>query len=223
MESLPNNSGKSFKPEVTNPEKREPVAQGVRRKTVKGLIKESIHTEDLSIEMILQDYIIPTLKDGIFDTAIGILDYMRGGSGYSRFSSRNRRFDRDRRGRNEPVDYTRRSRISERYSYNEAPEEPAGAERIEYYDVMIPDYDPKVGRKDSVRAKNKAMSIMAELEDDIRAYGVARLDHFYELCGLSSASYSTDYNYGWTNLTNAKVYRVPDGWAFDMPKVMPIE
>lgn len=221
MESLPNNSGKSFKPEPVDSEKREPIAQGVKRRTVKGMIKESIHTEDLSVEMILQDYIIPTLKDGIFDTAIGILDYMRGGSGYSRFSSRSRRDDRRRK--NEPFDYTKRSRISERYAYNDAPEEPKGAERIEYYDVMIPDYDSKIGRKDSVRAKNKAMSIMAELEDDIRAYGVARLDHFYELCDLSAVSYSTDYNYGWTNLANAKVYRVPDGWAFDMPKVMPIE
>lgn len=61
-------------------------------------------------------------------------------------------------------------------------------------------------------------SLMDELLDQYQVVSVADL---YDLAGMSSPY--TANKYGWTNLRNAEVVRVRDGYMLKLPKALPIK
>lgn len=61
-------------------------------------------------------------------------------------------------------------------------------------------------------------SLMDELLDQYQVVSVADL---YDLAGMSSPY--TANKYGWTNLRNAEVVRVRDGYILKLPKALPIK
>lgn len=61
-------------------------------------------------------------------------------------------------------------------------------------------------------------SLMDELLDQYQVVSVADL---YDLAGMSSPY--TANKYGWTNLRNAEVMRVRDGYILKLPKALPIK
>ena len=55
----------------------------------------------------------------------------------------------------------------------------------------------------------------------IETYQMVSVADLYDLVGVTGDY--TDNKYGWTNLRNAKVVRVRDGYMIDLPKALPIQ
>lgn len=77
------------------------------------------------------------------------------------------------------------------------------------------DYDDLI-----LDSRGEAEEILARLEEMISVYGTARVADFYELAGVTG-SY-TNNNYGWTDLHNAGVMRVRDGYVIRFPRALPL-
>lgn len=71
---------------------------------------------------------------------------------------------------------------------------------------------------DSRGEAEKVLSVMDEIMDE---YELVRVSDFYDLAGLSCPYVWNDY--GWTNIRNAEVVRVRDGYVIKMPKATPIK
>ena len=63
--------------------------------------------------------------------------------------------------------------------------------------------------------------MLQQMDDLIANYGLVSVADLYDLVGING-SY-TDNRYGWTNIANAKVVRVPTGYMLKLPKVMPLD
>ena len=69
--------------------------------------------------------------------------------------------------------------------------------------------------------KGDAEDVLTGLDDLIATYTVASVADLYDLIG-KSCNY-TDNKYGWTNLRNAEVIRVRDGWKIKLPRAMALD
>lgn len=95
------------------------------------------------------------------------------------------------------------NRASSVSSYQRAPEQTA------YADVSFP-------------SSGLANAALDQLWSCINQYGVARVGDLYDCAGLTPPF--TSYNYGWTDISTAKVARNFDGtYGLRMPKAMPID
>ena len=88
-------------------------------------------------------------------------------------------------------------------------DEPRSRARFSYDDITVAD-------------KGEAEAVLDRLCETVREYGAARVADLYDLLGVTSDNY-TDNDYGWTNLRNARVVRVRDGYAFDLPRALPLK
>lgn len=68
--------------------------------------------------------------------------------------------------------------------------------------------------------KADAERVLARLDEAIGMYGVVSVADLRDVAGLSQEY--TDNKYGWTNIRNAEIRRVSDGWLLKMPKALPI-
>lgn len=69
--------------------------------------------------------------------------------------------------------------------------------------------------------RREAEEILRNMDGLIETYGVVSVADLYDLAGVS-CSY-TDNKYGWSNIRNAEIIRVRDGYIIKMPKAMPID
>lgn len=69
-------------------------------------------------------------------------------------------------------------------------------------------------------SRGEAEEVLTQMEACIDTYGTVTVADMFDLIGVSSQY--TDQKYGWTNLRNAKIVRVRDGYLLDMPKALPI-
>lgn len=102
------------------------------------------------------------------------------------------------------------SKISYRSYYNSPDPGPSPRTGSVY------DYDEYV-----ITNRGEAEDVLSSLEDIVERYGTASVADFYELLGVSCNF--TDYRYGWSDLRNARVVNVRDGYVIKFPKAMPIE
>ena len=72
-----------------------------------------------------------------------------------------------------------------------------------------------------LNSRGEAEDVLARMDELIDAYGLVRVADLYDLVGITG-SY-TDNKYGWTNIRNAKIVRVRDGYMIDMPRAIPID
>ncbi len=70
-------------------------------------------------------------------------------------------------------------------------------------------------------SRTDAEEVLDTLQDMIERYGDVSVAAYYEMMNLPS-NY-TDEKYGWTNLANARVDRVRDGYSIRMPRVRPLD
>lgn len=68
--------------------------------------------------------------------------------------------------------------------------------------------------------RGEAEAVLSRLDEIMDEYKIVRVADLYDLVGVSGDY--TDNNYGWTNIRNAKVVRVRDGYKIDMPRALPI-
>ena len=69
--------------------------------------------------------------------------------------------------------------------------------------------------------RGEAEDVLSRMDELIDAYGLVRVADLYDLVGITG-SY-TDNKYGWTNIRNATIVRVRDGYMIKMPRAVPID
>lgn len=166
-------------------------------KTKKKNTFGSLISEDASSvkNYIFSDVLIPALRKLVVDIVKDGIDIViYGGT----------RRDKNDRGsfRGNYVNY---SRYSDRYSSRDR-------------DIDRPRYQPN---DIILESRTDAEEVLDTLEDMIERYDDVSVAAFYELVGMPSEH--TDEKYGWTNLANARVDMVRDGYCIRMPRVRPLD
>lgn len=204
-ESLPDNShkGRAEKKESQKqPERRvEKVIKGnakVKKNEVRKLTDVFI-SEDVSNvkSYILMDVIVPAVKKAIYDLVVGTLDMSlyggRSGGGAKRSTADKVSYR----------DYNGVSRRDERtYNSNRT------ASGYSYDDIVVD-------------TRGEAETVLMRMDEIMEEYESVRVADLYDLVGVTG-NY-TDNNYGWTNIRNAEVVRVRDGYKIKMPRAIPLK
>lgn len=204
-DNLPNNShahreaAKTQKP----PEKR---ANKVVRGPVKTKKNEIRKFTDIFIaedinqvkEYLVHDVLIPAVKNTFYDVIVGGLKMSlfggRGGglSGHRAAADKVSYRDYSRDSRDD--DYRRHSSSRERTVFD-------------YDDIVL-------------ATRGEAELVLDRMDEIMEEYSVVRVADLYDLVGVSGPH--TANNYGWTNIRNAKVVPVRDGFVIRMPKALPL-
>lgn len=77
----------------------------------------------------------------------------------------------------------------------------------EYDDIIIPN-------------RGEAEEVLSRMDELVDTYGLVSVADFYDLVGITG-NY-TDNKYGWTNIRNANVIRVADGYMIKLPRALPL-
>lgn len=70
-------------------------------------------------------------------------------------------------------------------------------------------------------SRGEAEDVLQRMDELMDAYGLVRVADLYDLVGITG-NY-TDNKYGWTNIRNAEIVRVRDGYMIKMPRAVPID
>jgi hypothetical protein len=70
-------------------------------------------------------------------------------------------------------------------------------------------------------SRGEAEQVLSQMNDLIDTYQMVSVADLYDLVGITGNF--TDNRYGWTNLRNAEVQRVRDGYVIRFPKALPIK
>lgn len=68
--------------------------------------------------------------------------------------------------------------------------------------------------------RGEAEEVLARMDEIMDMYNLVTVADLHDLVGITG-NY-TDQKYGWTNIRNAQVVRVRDGYMLKMPKALPI-
>ena len=188
---------KNNKEKEPKKEKVEKIVKGVVKSKKKSGFFGSFLSGDLMDikEYVMQDVLIPALKNAIEDTITnGISMILNGG---------------------EPRKNNRRSSTSSRISYRsyyerEDRERDRGRTRTTGYS-----YDDVI-----LETRGEAEDVINRLEELIDVYGMASVADLYDLVGISGQY--TDNKYGWTDVRSATHVRVRDGYLLKMPRAIPL-
>ena len=194
------NSHKYREGQTENTEKKlEKVTSG-KVKTKKNEIrkfKDVFISEDVANvkTYIFMDVLVPAIKKAISDIVRDGIDMiLYGGTGKSSRGSSG-------------------SKISYRSFYDDKRDDrPGGGSRVR----SRFDYDDLV-----FETRSDAQAVLDQMYGAIERYQVVTIGDMYDAAEVT-APY-TSYKYGWTNLRNAKITRVRDGYILELPKAMPID
>lgn len=171
----------------------------VKKKSEAAKFTEKIiSSEDVKSlkEYLIEDVIIPTLRNTIWDTITNSLDMILfGGTGRGKRKSISNKisyrdyYDKDhRRGARRDSDRRRTG-----YSFD---------------DIIL-------------ESRGEAEEVLERMDELIDTYSFASVADLYDLVGITCEY--TDNKYGWTNIRNAEPIRVRDGYMLKMPKALPID
>lgn len=144
---------------------------------------------------IFLDVIIPAVKKAIYDLVVGALDMsLYGGRGGG-----------GRRSTADKVSYRDYNSVSRRdtRSYESA----RTTSGYSYDDIVL-------------ETRGEAEAVLSRMDEIMEEYEIVRVADLYDLVGITGEH--TDNKYGWTNIRNAKIVRVRDGWKIEMPRALPI-
>ena len=189
-----------FKEEQKAAEKKKVVSGKARVKKKSGVRKftDSFVSEEASNvgSYILTELIIPTVKQTIVDGIKNSAEMIFLG----RVSS-----DRGSRRVGSSSSYVSYNRYSDR---RDDRYEPRSRGSYNPDDIV---FDSRADAEDVLKQMD---GIMVE-------YGLVRVADLYDLAGLTSPH--TANKYGWTNIRNADVVRVSDGYIIKLPRAIPID
>ena len=201
-DNLPDNSHKARneKKDSAQEEKRvEKVVHGKvkKQKNNKRKLADLFISEDAGNvkNYIFLDVIIPAVKKAIYDLVVGALDMsLYGGRGGG-----------GRRSTADKVSYRDYNSVSRRdtRSYESA----RTTSGYSYDDIVL-------------ETRGEAEAVLSRMDEIMEEYEIVRVADLYDLVGITGEH--TDNKYGWTNIRNAKIVRVRDGWKIEMPRALPI-
>lgn len=169
----------------------------VKKKNEISKVKDALIAEDTKNVMsyLGMDVLIPAIKKAISDIVTNGIDMLLfGDSGRSR--------------RNSNI-----GGVSYRNYYDKKDNDRFGPSRQERNGYIQNDV--------IVETRGEAEEILDSMTDLISTYGVASVADFNEFAGLKIEY--TDNKYGWTNLRNAEIKRVREGYMIRLPKAMAID
>lgn len=185
--------------EVVERKKIEPVAKGKTKKKseVKKFADIFIAEDVTSVkDYVINDVLIPAAKKAISDIITNGVDMIL----YGEARGKDRRKDGGSR-----VSYTKYYERDRDRDYDR------GRSRRSVYD-----YDDII-----LDTRREAEEVLGRMDDLIDAYDIVSVADLYDLVGIQG-NY-TDNKYGWTNLRNAEIRRVRDGYLLKLPKAMPLD
>ncbi len=143
---------------------------------------------------IFMEVLIPALKKAISDVVTNGIDMiLYGETGRSKKSSPG-------------------SKVSYRSYYDDRRDDrrarPARSSGYDYDDVIIDN-------------RGEAEEVLSRMDEILDKYGVVSVADFYDLVGITGRY--TDNKYGWTDLRNASVVRVRDGYVIKLPRALGID
>ena len=200
MEEFPSNSNKSK--EARQPEKHvDKVVSGtakIRKRSGAQKLTDIFVPGDVENvkHYILTDVIVPAVKKAIVDVVSdGVNMLMYGESGSHKSSSVASKVSYR-------SFYDQKSNNRERYSSIQT--------RTGYsYDNIV------------LESRGEAEDVLTRMDELLATYGMVSVADMYDLCGVTPQY--TDNNYGWTNIRNAQIVRIRDGYVIKMPKPMPLD
>ena len=108
------------------------------------------------------------------------------------------------------------------------------ADRVSYrsYYDRDRDRDNRISRSESIYGgysykdisfdnRADAEDVLERMDELMSTYGLVRVADLYDLVGITG-NY-TDNKYGWTNIRNAEIVRVRDGYIIKLPRAVPID
>lgn len=203
MEDYKPNSNK-FKEEQKQREsdkKIEKVVTGkviTRKKSkVSRFLGEFISEDARSVKSyVLGEVLIPAIKKAISDIVTDGIDIIL----YGESRGNRKRSTADRVSYRNYYDTNRRTSMNERQAL--------AAGSYSYDDIIL-------------NTRGEAEDVLARMDELMETYGLVRVADLYDLVGITG-NY-TDNKYGWTNIRNAEVIRVRDGYMIKMPRAVPID
>lgn len=200
-DNLPDNSHKG-----RNDAKQKQAMEGKRaEKVVHGKVKTKKNemrkltdlfiSEDVSNvkSYILMDVLVPAIKKAVYDIVVNSLDMsLFGGRGGRRSTADKVSY----------TDYSRSSRRDDR-SYSSS----RTTSGYSYDDIIL-------------ETRGEAEAVLARMDEIMEEYEIVRVADLYDLVGITGEH--TDNKYGWTNIRNAEIVRVRDGYTIKMPRALPI-
>lgn len=201
MEEYKSNSHKSKEEQKSPPTERQKldkIVNGtvkVKKKSELTKFAEIFLPEDISNikNYILMDVLVPAIKNTIEDIITnGTRMLLRGEIGVRKGSSTASSISYNRYYDQKRYGESNSVQTRTGYSYNE---------------IIL-------------ETRGEAEEILTRMDELIDTYGLVRVADLYDLVGVSG-NY-TDNKYGWTNIRNAKIVRVRDGYMIELPKALPI-
>lgn len=71
-----------------------------------------------------------------------------------------------------------------------------------------------------LETRGEAVAVLSRMDEIMEEYEIVRVADLYDLVGITGEH--TDNKYGWTNIRNAEIVRVRDGYTIKMPRALPI-
>lgn len=169
-----------------------------RKKSTLNKFAEEFISEDAKNvkSYVLGEVLIPAIKKAISDIVTDGIDIILYGE--SRKRSGNRSIADRVSYRSYYDGGTNRSRVDSRpanYGYS-------------YDDIIL-------------NSRGEAEDVLSRMDELIETYGLVRVADLYDLVGLTGNF--TDNKYGWTNIRNAEIVRVRDGYMIKMPRAAQID
>lgn len=198
--NLPDNSHKARveNKQATEGKRAEKVVHG-KVKTKKNEMRrltDIFISEDVANvkSYILMDVLVPSIKKAIYDIVVNSLDMsLFGGRGNSKRPTADKVSYRDYNGVSRRDDRSCNSnRTSTGYSYD---------------DIILD-------------TRGEAEAVLLRMDELMEQYEIVRVADLYDLVGITGEY--TDNKYGWTNIRNAEIIRVRDGYKIKMPRALPI-
>ena len=178
---------------------------------MKSVRDEFVNEDAPSIgEYILLDIFFPALRDMISDMGHSTIDIMMGNS----------------RGRySRGYDYDRRRRSDSYVSYNRMYEDrrPIRSRRDRDDDDRY--YTRRRGRDldDLIfEVRRDAESCLTSLLDILEEYGQVSVSDLYDILDETVYGDFTKTDWGWEDLSTARIRKVRDGYLLDLPRVRPL-
>lgn len=169
----------------------------VKKKSGVHKITDVFISEDVSNvkSYILMDVLVPAIKKAVSDIVTNGIDMiLYGGNGGNKRRTTNGSY----------ISYNNYSdRRREEHSYNTT----TTRSGYSYDEISIP-------------SRGEAEEVLTRMDELIDTYGIVSVADFYDLVGVT-CNY-TDNKYGWTNIRNAEVVRVRDGYKIKLPKALPL-
>lgn len=200
MDEYKPNSHKSKKGELVpvNEKRVEKVISGEARPKKKSMFKDVLITEDVGNvkSYIWAEVLIPAIKKAVSDVITNGIDMLLYGE----------------TGRNKKS--SNASKVSYRSYYEK------DNDRRRKYDVL----PARTGYSyDEIILDNRveADDVLLRMDELVGTYGLVSVADLYDLVGITG-NY-TDNKYGWTDIRNATVVRVRDGYLLKLPKALPLD